>query len=182
MKLSTRTPIRGMWKRNTKFNKEDKTFRLPVEMNVPVEVENKINKQIEDEILYENSKKERLQKAFDNPNSDFRKVADYVTQKMIMGNQKEISLGKMADDLNIPEASVRGHVSNLNYVWGGGTLIPVKGKTGWLQMATNSEEDFESWRRANARTCVTKERIRNRADTFVSAKAVWKKDTRRRRK
>ena len=53
-----------------------KEFEVPIVMNIPIEKEQGINKEVNDEIAYENLKQNKIKKIYDNPLSKLRQVAE----------------------------------------------------------------------------------------------------------
>ncbi len=153
-----------------------KGFKLPIISKVPIEVENKINKEVERDIAYSNLRQDKFHKLFNKPNSVLRKIGDY----LLMNYQKgEISYKEIRDILGFSEDSIKLKVSELNFYKNFPlTMIPVPKRKGYIQSCLRNDTDYENWDLKKQRTIVSMEQVKYKAKKTTSAKEKTKKEIR----
>lgn len=155
----------------------DKGFNLPLTHNVPVEVANEFNEEIERDKTYISIKQIKIGKTYNNLKkvTTLRKVGDYLLTQVIQ--EKEISIGEIAKTLNISKNTVKIHIATLNS-WNNYplTMIPVPKKKEYIQSVLKNNVDYENWDLKKERTIATMEQVRSKAKTLTRAKAKSKKE------
>jgi hypothetical protein len=152
-----------------------KGLKVPFIANIPVEKEIELNQQVDAEIVYEKSKLASIEKRYNKINSPLRKVGTYIYNWF--ADHTEISIEKIANDLNMNEYSVRILICELNYCdsYPLPTLMPVPKKRGYFQLVTKNQEHYERWDKRKMRTIVSMTHVREKANTIVSARMRVKK-------
>jgi DNA-directed RNA polymerase specialized sigma subunit len=149
-----------------------KGFRIPFLANIPIEQEREINDKVNIEMIYEREKDKRIQRHFNNPTSNLKKVADYLWTRI----NQEISYEEISEALGISEGSIRIYVSELNYFKGFPlTMIPIPKKKGYIQSVLNNEEDYQKWDKKKMMTITSMSVIKNKAEKITSSKKKARK-------
>jgi len=148
-----------------------KSWKIPFMANIPIEKEQEFNEKVDIELFYEKQKDMRIEKSYNNPTTHLRKVADYLWLNL----NKELSYNQISESLNIPEGTVRGCVSDLNYFNGFPiTMIPIPKKTGYIQSVLKNDDHYEKWDRKKMKTITTMSRIKDKAEKITSSKKKTK--------
>ncbi|HUS50387.1 MAG TPA: hypothetical protein VMZ91_09490 [Candidatus Paceibacterota bacterium] len=149
----------------------DKGFNLPIEMNIPIEIEQEINREVSEEISYESEKQKRIKKTYDNRDSQLRKIADYIW----LNQEKIMSYTEIAEALGTTENCIKQLVATLNLYRGFSiTMIPFPSKVGFIQTALQNGEHYEKWDIKKKRTISTMTSVRKKASIIVSSKETSK--------
>jgi len=145
-----------------------KGFNLPVEMNVPIEIEQKANKDVAKDIAYTFEKQRKIAKEYNSPRgTNIRRVAEYLWQH----HQEILSYEQISKALEISEASSKINISNLNFYEGFPmTWIPVPKKKGFIQGSLNNYNDYESWDIKKQRTISSMVQVKDKAETISEGK------------
>ena len=145
---------------------------VPFVAQIPVEVENKINKQINLEQIYFNDTNKRIEKEYSKLNSNLRKLGSYLFDR----HGQEVSLDTAAVDLGINSSTVRALVSALNFYQKYPiTHIPVPKKAGFVQSALKDLGDYERWDRKKMKTLTFMSQVKSKAEEITTAKRTAQK-------
>ena len=147
--------------------KMDKLRDIPFVVNIPIEKEQEFNTKVDLEMVYEKQRENKIETSFNNLSSRFRKVADYLWRHI----NKEVSYKQISEDLEIPEATARQYIADLNFYKGFPiTMIPVPKKAGYIQSVLDNEEDYEKWDRKKMKTITSMSAVKNKAEKITSSK------------
>jgi len=156
-------------------------FNLPIIMNVPVEDEVKMNKEIDEELSYEYLRQEKIEKFYNKPNSKIRRLGDYLKD-----NENEIlSYTEISEELQISESSIHLYISDLNFYKGFGTLwVPatktikidneIKKIPGYIRMITTDDNDYYKWDKRKTRTITTMSAVKKNGEKVAGSKIKLK--------
>lgn len=140
---------------------------IPFIAEIPVEKENKWNKEIETEVFYEKQREAKIRKTFNNPKSNLRRVANYIWQHL----NDELSYPIISNDLKISEKSIKLIVSDLNFYNGFPiTLIPIPKMKGYIQSVLDNEDNYEKWDRKKMKTITSMNQVKAKAEIITSSK------------
>jgi len=151
-----------------------KGFNLPVEMNVPIEIEQKESERVAKDIAYNSEKQRRLARAYNNPKgTKLRRVAEFLW----LHHQEILHYKEIAEDISISEGSAKGYVASLNFFDGFPmTWIPVPKRKGYIQGSLNNYTDYESWDIKKQRTIGSMEQVKDKAERIAEGKRKPKKE------
>lgn len=146
-------------------------LRFPFSANIPIEKEREIDEKVNIEMMYEKEKDERIEKTFNNPKSNLKKVANYLWNNL----NKELSYKQISRDCGMKEGNVKICITELNYFKGFPiTMIPIpkkkKGEYGFIQSALKNEEDYEKWDKKKMMTITSMSVVKNKAEKITSSK------------
>lgn len=142
-------------------------LRFPFSANIPIEKEQEIDKKINLEMMYEKQKDKRIEKTFNNPLSNLKKIADYLWINL----NKELSYKQIAEDLGMKEDGVKINIAELNYFKGFPiTMIPIPKKAGYIQSVLNNTEHYERWDKKKMMTITSMSAVKNKAETISNSK------------
>lgn len=161
-----------------------KGFKLPVIIDdVPVEVENKINEDVNRDNAYLNAKEVSKNRKWSSLNSNFRKVGDFLSDYFSRHFADDVSYEFIAEQLGMNEATVRSIINELaswkQYPF---TIIATPGKKGFIQLSTKSLENTESWLRKKARSLATGQARYDKTETSIEGKRLTEKRKQRKMK
>ena len=141
---------------------------IPIELNVPVEAEQKANERVNKDILYLHQRQKKLHKQYNNPRgTSLRRIAEYLWQH----HQGILSYIQISIGLNIPEGTIKLKIGELNFYEGFPmTWIPVPKKAGFIQGSLNNYTDYENWDVKKQRTVSTMEQVKEKAERISNSK------------
>jgi len=149
-------------------------FRVPFVSNIPVELQNEIEKRGEEDTNYLALKNKNTLKKFMNPSSNLRKVADYLSDYFKTNFMETLSYKKIADELGLSEPVVTGCISELAG-WDKYPLVIVKTpkQKGKFQLHSKNLEDTESWITMQQRHIASREQrlVKTVNATFIKRKS-----------
>jgi hypothetical protein len=121
-------------------------YNVPFVANIPVEIEQQLNQQANQEITYLDLKNKKTLKKFMDVSSNLRKVADYLSDYFKTNFMESVSYKKIAEILGLTENVVKNCVCELAG-WENYPLVIVKTpkKAGQFQLHSRNINDTESW-------------------------------------
>jgi len=156
-----------------------KGLNIPLTMDIPVELEQKLNTEVDLEIYLEKQRDKRIEITFNNSTSNLKRVADYLWIHI----NKEISYKEISEALGIPEGSVKVCITDLNSYRGFPiTMIPVPKKKGYIQSVLNNDEDYSKWDLKKTKTITTMKMVKGKAERITSSKKKVRKQQKVRNK
>lgn len=112
---------------------------------ISAEVADDVDKEFEESNTYKELMQEKLLKQFNSKKSRLSMVGKYLWKKIY--TKPVLSKTEITRDLRISIAALNGYISKLNQFRGYGlTLIPVKGKRGFIRAVTSDRNDYEAWK------------------------------------
>ena len=133
-------------------------FQVPFVANIPVELEQELNKRVSTDVAYVKLKEEKISKTYNRKKiiTTLRKVGDFLLNNF----SKEVSYKQIADKLKTSEMVIRQCVSDLNF-WSEYPLqmIPIPKKAGFIKSCLKDPEDTAKFLKKKARTIATMEQV-----------------------
>jgi AraC-like DNA-binding protein len=156
-----------------------KNYDIPFVANIPVEVEERLNEQANQEITYLDLKNKRTLKKFMDVSGKLRLVADYLSDYFRANFMNDVSYDEIARALGISEQEVKNIISELagwdNYPF---VIIRTPKKSGFIQLHSKNLEDTEKWITTALRHITSRQQ---RLDKTVNATQIKRRERKRNR-
>ena len=151
-------------------------FKVPVIMDVPVEVEEKVDNDIDRDSAYLQANEDRKNVKWSNLNGNFRLIGDFLKDYLMNHFTEDISYEEISKELNINEGTVRQVINELA-TWSQYpiSIIPTPKNKGRIQLTTRNIEDTDRWLTTQTRTVATKQFRIEKTERSVATKKVNKK-------
>jgi len=156
--------------------KKKNAFNVPFIASIPVEVENKINEQVDKDVTYLQLKNKKTLKSYMDETSNLRKVANKIRDFFTDNPIGELSYEDLARDLGLSESQVRVLVSELarweNYPY---VIVNTPKKKGYFQLHSKNAEDTEKWITTQSRNIASREQRLSKTERAQEAKRRQRK-------
>lgn len=154
-----------------------KGFTIPFVADIPIEVEQELNKRVATDVSYVKLKEEKISKTYNSKRGGKITILRKVGEHLLNNFSKELSYKEIAKKVNSTEGVVYINVADLNF-WGEYPLqmIPVPKKKGHIKSCLKDPDDTAKFLKRKSRTIASMEQVYTNTETRVKLKEKPQKE------